>query len=98
VPPQPTTGVEAQARRTAGIGRTTRLLLVVGVALTLLATTPLALGAEPTPVLIDPLDPRAEGEGAGLVGDPLVAAIAVILLGALAVAATAAYVRWADRR
>jgi hypothetical protein len=52
-----------------------------------------ALGADPSPVLIDPLDPRAEGEGPGVVGAPLVAALAVIAIGLLAVVATAVYVR-----
>ena len=64
----------------------------------LLALAPMTLGAEPSPVMIDPLDPRAEGEGAGLVGQPLLAAIAVILLGTLAAAGTVAYARWAARR
>lgn len=50
-------------------------------------------GAEPSPVLIDPLDPRAEGEGPGLVGSPVLAAIAVIGLGLLAAGVAAVYVR-----
>lgn len=52
-----------------------------------------ALGAEPSPMLIDPLDPRAEGEGPGVVGSPLLVALAVIGAGLLAAAATALYVR-----
>jgi hypothetical protein len=50
-----------------------------------------AMAAEPSPLLIDPLDPRAEGEGPGLVGDPLLALLAVIALGLLAVGAAAIY-------
>jgi hypothetical protein len=52
-----------------------------------------ALAGEPSPLLIDPLDPRAEGEGAGLVGDPLLALVVVVALGLLAVAVAALYVR-----
>ena len=43
-----------------------------------------AAAAEPSPVLIDPLDPRAEGEGPGLVGDPLLALAFVLALALLA--------------
>jgi len=48
-------------------------------------------------MLIDPLDPRAEGEGPGVVGAPLLAALAVLALGALAALATAVYVRLTHR-
>ncbi len=58
---------------------------------------PTALGADPSPMLIDPLDPRAEGEGPGVVGAPLLAALAVLALGALAALATAVYVRLTHR-
>jgi hypothetical protein len=58
-----------------------------------MAFTATALAGEPSPLLIDPLDPRAEGEGAGLVGDPLLALVVVVTLGLLAAAAAALYVR-----
>jgi hypothetical protein len=58
---------------------------------------PATLGAEASPMLIDPLDPRAEGEGPGLVGAPLVAALAVIALGIAAAVATALYIRLTQR-
>jgi hypothetical protein len=55
-----------------------------------------ALGASPSPapspVLIDPLDPRA-GAGASMTGAPLVALLAVVGGGLLAAGATIAYVR-----
>lgn len=51
----------------------------------------------PSPVLIDPLDPRA-GAGASLVGSPLLAALIVLGLGVLAAGATLAYVRLTARR
>ena len=73
-------------------------MLAAGAVLILLALAPMTIGAEPSPVMIDPLDPRAEGEGAGIVGQPLLAAIAVILLGMLAAAGTAVYARWVARR
>jgi hypothetical protein len=56
------------------------------------------LAAEPSPLLVDPLDPRAEGEGPGIVGAPLAAAVAVIALGLLAAALTLVYVRFSRRR
>ena len=58
------------------------------------------LAADPTaspPILIDPLDPRA-GEGASLVGAPLLALLVVVGVGILAAAATLAYVRLVSRR
>jgi len=48
-------------------------------------------------MLIDPLDPRA-GEGASLVGAPLLALLVVVGVGILAAAATVTYVRLASRR
>jgi hypothetical protein len=59
-----------------------------------------ARAADPTsspPMLIDPLDPRA-GEGASLVGAPLLALLVVVGVGILAAAATVTYVRLASRR
>lgn len=76
----------------------------VGLAVLILAVllaarlAPSALGAEPSPILVDPLDPRAEGEGPGLVGAPLLAALAVVALGVIAAAGTALYVRLTRRR
>lgn len=95
-----------QARRARPTGLAPRPTVVltrrVGAALgsaallaLLLARTLLA--AEASPVLIDPLDPRAEGEGPGLVGDPLLAAVVVLALGLLAAVATAVYVRLVRR-
>jgi hypothetical protein len=43
-------------------------------------------------------DPRSAGQGPGLVGDPLFAILAVVVIGVLAVIATLVYVRLtADR-
>lgn len=49
-----------------------------------------------SPVLIDPLDPRA-GEGASRVGAPLLAVVLVVGIGTLTVLATLAYVRVSRR-
>ncbi len=75
------------------------LVLAVGVAMfavTLLATPVLAASPNPSPVptgvIIDPLDPRA-GSGAPLVGAPLLALVAVIVIGIGAALATVIYVR-----
>ena len=51
----------------------------------------------PSPVLIDPLDPRA-GEGASRVGAPLMALLVVVGLGVTAAAATIAYAGMVRRR
>jgi hypothetical protein len=82
------------------------LALATGVALfatTLLATpafgaspSPLLPSPAPTPVIIDPLDPRA-GAGAPLVGAPLLALVAVVGIGIAAAFATLIYVRLTDR-
>lgn len=57
-----------------------------------------ALAAEPSPLLIDPLDPRAEGEGPGLVGDPLLALAVVFVLGLLAAGTAVLFVRLTQHR
>lgn len=49
--------------------------------------------ATATPGIVDPGDPRSEGEGAGLIGDPVLVALGVIGLGALASGATLVYLR-----
>jgi hypothetical protein len=71
----------------------------VALALTLGALAPV-YAADPSPaatpgaspVLIDPLDPRA-GAGANKVGAPLLAIVLVIGIGTVAAAATIAFVR-----
>ena len=45
-----------------------------------------------SPVLVDPLDPRA-GEGASQVGAPLTSILFVFLIGTVSVVATVAFVR-----
>lgn len=79
------------------------LTLLLAVALTLSTAAPV-LGADPTPtvspaaspVLIDPLDPRA-GEGASRAGAPLLAVVLVVGVGAAAVVATYAFVKVTGR-
>jgi hypothetical protein len=70
-------------------------------ALLLLAlTAATALAADPSPgvspLLIDPLDPRA-GAGANRVGAPLLAILVVLGVGIVAAAATTIYVRLSRR-
>jgi len=43
-------------------------------------------------------DPRSSGQGPGLVGDPLFAVLAVVIIGVVSVIATLAYVRLTARR
>ena len=55
------------------------------------------LAASPSPPAAGG-DPRSSGQGPGLVGDPLFAVLAVVVIGVLAVIATLVYVRLtADR-
>lgn len=69
------------------------LLLVVLSAATVLAADP-SPGA--SPLLVDPLDPRA-GAGANRVGTPLLAILVVLGVGILAAATTSIYVRLSRR-
>ena len=57
------------------------------------AVTGTALAASPIPSAVTAGDPRSSGQGPGLVGDPLLAIGAVILLGVVSVGATLLYVR-----
>ena len=57
----------------------------------LLASALAALAATPTPAPGG--DPRSSGQGPGLVGDPLFAVLVVLLIAAVTVVATLAYVR-----
>ena len=60
----------------------------------LLAAVGVLSGASPSPTdVLGPGDPRSEGEGAGLVGAPVVVAAGVVLVGLLAAAGTLVYVR-----
>jgi hypothetical protein len=65
---------------TAGVAGQVLLALPVGV-----------LAASPTPEAGG--DPRSAGEGPGLVGDPLMAILVVVVVGVLAVAATLVWIR-----
>ena len=54
------------------------------------------LAASPSPGAAG--DPRSSGQGPGLVGDPAFALLAVVVIGALTVAVTLAYIRLTARR
>jgi hypothetical protein len=56
-----------------------------------------AFAASPSPEPVGG-DPRSSGQGPGLVGDPLFAVFAVVIIGVLSVVATLAYVRLTARR
>lgn len=62
------------------------------IAMLLVVAVPAAHGQSPVPIAT-PFDPRAEGEGPGLVGEPLLAAAVVVGLGVLAWLLTFLYVR-----
>lgn len=52
-----------------------------------------ARGASPSPGIVTGGDTRSEGEGAGLVGSPIVVALGVIAIGTLAWGGTLLFVR-----
>ena len=56
-----------------------------------------AFAATPTPGT-EAGDPRSSGQGPGLVGDPLFAVLAVVLIGVTAVLVTLAWIRLTARR
>lgn len=56
------------------------------------------LAASPSPTTSAGGDPRSSGQGPGLVGDPVLAVLAVVAIGIAAVALTFVYVRLTDRR
>jgi hypothetical protein len=67
------------------------------VLLTWLTFATATLAASPTPAPAGG-DPRSSGQGPGLVGDPLFAVLAVVIIGVVSVIATLAYVRLTARR
>ena len=79
------------------MSRRRRSALVTALLLLLVAPGPaVPAGAEsatPSPTVIGSGDPRSQGEGVGLVGDPLLIAFGVVALGALASAGTLLYLR-----
>jgi hypothetical protein len=62
-----------------------------------LVTAMVTLAASPSPGAPGG-DPRSSGQGPGLVGDPALALVAVVLIGVGSVVATLAYVRLTGRR
>lgn len=56
-----------------------------------LATAPAIMAASPSPDVGG--DPRSSGQGPGLVGDPLFAVLAVVVIGLGTVVATLVYLR-----
>jgi hypothetical protein len=64
----------------------------MGTGWSLLLLVPIrVLAASPTPEAAG--DPRSAGEGPGLVGDPLMAILVVVVIGVLALGVTLAWVR-----
>jgi hypothetical protein len=78
-----------------------RILALAGAAAValalLLAMAALAVAATPTPAA-EAGDPRSSGQGPGLVGDPLFAVLAVVVIGLTAVLVTTAWIRMTARR
>ena len=70
---------------------------VLGLGLLVTATS-LAVAAEPAASPGTGGDPRSPGQGPGLVGDPLFAIGAVLLVAVTSVVLTVAYVRLTDAR
>ena len=72
-----------------------KVVLALGL---LVTAASLALAAEPAASPGTGGDPRSPGQGPGLVGDPLFAIGAVLLVAVTSVALTVAYVRLTDAR
>jgi hypothetical protein len=81
----------------SGTGACTVVRAVAG-AVPWLALASLAMGASPSPTAGSGGDPRSSGQGPGLVGDPLIALLAVLAIGGLALGLTLAYIRVTGRR
>jgi hypothetical protein len=80
-----------------GVLRVAALVVVVLLALALTAGPAGATSPDPSPPAAGG-DPRSEGQGPGLVGQPLLAIGGVVGLGLVSLVATVAYVRLTDRR
>ena len=74
-----------------------RLSTALATAATWLAIATTTLAATPTPGA-EAGDPRSSGQGPGLVGDPLFAVLAVVVIGVTAVLVTLAWIRLTARR
>lgn len=79
-------------RRIVAIAAATAIALAVW-----FCSAALALAATPTPAG-EAGDPRSSGQGPGLVGDPLFAVLAVVVIGLTAVLVTTAWIRLTARR
>lgn len=76
------------------------VVLALALSAVALGADPTAIPAQPTTTPVDVLeggDLRSEGEGPGLVGNPLLILFAVVALGVATMAATALLVRLARR-
>jgi hypothetical protein len=70
------------------------IALTIGLAWALLgAVTGTAAAASPSPSAVLGGDPRSDGQGPGLVGDPLTAIVLVLVIGLGAALGTALYIR-----
>lgn len=79
-------------RRIVAIAGATAVVLAAWFAL-----AALTIAATPTPAG-EAGDPRSAGQGPGLVGDPLFAILAVVVIGLTAVLVTTAWIRLTARR
>lgn len=62
-------------------------------AVVLAPAPPIAAAATPSPTVVGSGDTRSEGEGAGLVGSPILIALGVIGVGLVVAAGTLVYLR-----
>jgi hypothetical protein len=84
------------ARGDRRLVRTVAGAIVLGSIWLMLASA--ALGASPAPSDVPGGDPRSSGQGPGLVGDPVFAVGAVLVIGLGALVLTLGYVRMTSRR
>lgn len=70
---------------------------IAGAIVTVLSLAAVVLAATPTPAG-EAGDPRSSGQGPGLVGDPFLAVLAVVVIGLTTVLVTTAWIRLTSRR
>jgi len=99
-PPRPRPWLRGAGRgiATEGPEGARTALALVSAGLALLSNATQALAASPTASPDAAGDPRSSGQGPGLVGDPLFAIVAVVLIAAAAIVLTLAWIRLTPRR
>jgi hypothetical protein len=81
----------------SGRSRLAGAAIAIAATVAWLTAAAIALAASPTPAG-EAGDPRSSGQGPGLVGDPLLAILVVVVIGLTTVLVTTAWIRLTARR